>query len=365
MNNQDQLFHYSRSLVPINAMREHHVLALLDNIEQLLFFKGDTLLSQGDSTPFLMYLLHGEILLTHADGRSRIINAQSHLLPIVQFQKECFSAEAITDCKVLKVDKQQLDSLLTWSQVADYMEVDIAYQRELDDDVEWMTTVLNSNLFYKIPPLNICDIFSKLKPHIVKKNDVILNQGDLGDCCYFIKNGAAEVLRIDSGSAPVKLADITIGRCFGEDALINNTVRNATVKMSSDGVLMSLHQQDFKRLLEEPDVPSIEYHSFACSHQDDFVWLDVRTQEEYEYKHIRGAIHIPLNLLRVKIRMLDNNLRYRVYCNTSSRSHAAAFLLSQKGYDVTILDGGLSQLSQQQVDLLLGVEEEELQQQFS
>ena len=351
---KQHLLKQCRSLVPLATMREYHLLAALDEAVEVTACKDDILLGDQDDKDCLYYLLSGEILLTHQGGQQRIITADFHWLPIVQFQTEEFEARAITDCELIRFNRKKLDNLLTWSQVADYLEVDISYERKYDEDSSWMTTVLNSNLFYKIAPLNVLSIFSKITPKEVKAGDVIISQVRAGEYCYFIKAGRAVVSRASKiGEAEVPVAEISTNRCFGEDALIDNNPRNATVTMLTDGVLMCLHKNDFATLLIEPSVSHMSFETLDTMKDQSFEFLDVRSQEEFDYKHMIDAVHIPLVLLRLKIRLLDANKHYLIYCNTGSRSSAAAFLLESKGYHVSLLDGGLANISQDDVKRLL------------
>ncbi|MBX2809723.1 MAG: cyclic nucleotide-binding domain-containing protein [Cellvibrionaceae bacterium] len=360
MESNSYLYRQCRSLVPLNLMREQHLLTLLDGAIEQSCCKDDVLFTQDEPLTSLFYLLSGEILLKHDQGRERIITADFHWLPIVQFQAEHFSAVALTDCHLLKFNREYLDNLLTWSQVADYLDIDISYEREYDDDSEWMATILNSNLFYKIPPLNVLSIYTQLTAVHYRQGDTVLKQGDPGDYCYFIKSGRAMVSQAESLRAPDNvIAEIGPGRCFGEDALIQNTVRNATVKMLTDGVLMRLHQDNFKRLLVEPSVEHIESQALEKIKSQNVAFLDVRSQEEFDYRHIANAQHIPLNLLRLKMRLLNPQQHYVVYCNSGVRSRAAAYLLEQKGYKITLLKGGLLNISPAQVNEFLQSEFDE------
>jgi CRP-like cAMP-binding protein len=47
----------------------------------------------------------------------------------------------------------------------------------------------------------------------------------------------------------VQLAELKEGDAFGEEALVADTVRNATVVMKTDGMLLRLSKQDFNELL--------------------------------------------------------------------------------------------------------------------
>ncbi len=117
--------------------------------------------------------------------------------------------------------------------------------------------------------------------------------------------------------------------------------RNATVTMATDGVLMKLDRQDFDALLREPSsIPcrAIRY----CPAAEGAWWLDVRTSDEFDQEHLVGATNMPLNVLRLKSRLLDPGKTYIAYCDTGRRSATAAFLLKNAGLDVIVLDGGLN-----------------------
>lgn len=68
----------------------------------------------------------------------------------------------------------------------------------------------------------------------------------------------------------------------------------------------------------------------------------MRLPSEYEKRHIPGARNIPLYFLRNKLRELDPNERYIVYCDTGRRSSAAAYLLNERGYNACVLKEGLA-----------------------
>lgn len=345
------LYQQCRSLVPLGTMRPHHLEAALESAVEITGCKGDTLFNSGESAQFVYYLLSGEVHLKHISGRDRIITADFHWFPIVQFQVDEFTVVALTDFQVVRFDYKYLDNLLTWSQVADYLEIDISYERKNDEDAQWMNTILNSNLFYKIPPLNALKIFSKVTSIDVQEGEEIITQDNDGEYCYFIKDGKAKVTRKEEHLPQDDvLAEISMGRCFGEDALINSTTRNATVTMMSDGVLMRLHRDDFNQLLIDPAQRFVKSKAFDELIGEDVQFLDVRTQEEFDYRHFVKALHIPLRLLRLKVRLLEPDTHYVVYCNTGSRSYAAAVLLMKKGLKVTVLTNGLAGLTQEQVD---------------
>ena len=73
--------------------------------------------------------------------------------------------------------------------------------------------------------------------------------------------------------------------------------------------------------------------------------LDVRTADEYKAGHIKNSFQANwLNKAEFEDRIshLDKNQPIFVYCLIGGRSAAAAAYLSEKGYDVTNLTGGIT-----------------------
>lgn len=335
----------THALVPLKDMSESHLLALLDDAVIEVVCTGQTLFTAGSYDAQHIYLLHGNVALEAADGSRTQIKGRETLFPISHHQPRQVTAIAESDCSVLRINSERLDKMLTWSQVADYLQLNISRQRDLDEDIDWMMTVLKSNLFFKVPPLNVEQIFSRLTPQIVYAGDVIIRQGEIGDQCYFIKEGEADVFR-NADAKRHHLATIGIGRCFGEDALVNETERNATVLMHTDGVLMRLGKQDFYRLLKEPTVATLAFEGLAAALTEGAVCVDVRSDEEYSEGHLAQAVNIPLNILAIKSRLLNKEKLYIFYCDTGRRSRAAAHLLAQQGYNALALEDCTSLFTQ-------------------
>ncbi len=349
---QDMDLSLTRSLIPLKDMSESHLLTLLQEAELETACVGQTIFLQGSYDNQHVYLLFGDVALVDAQGQRQQIKGRASLFPIAHQQPRSVTAIAETDCSLLRINSERLDKLLTWSQVADYLQLNISRQRDLDEDVDWMMTVLRSNLFFKVPPLNVEQIFSRLIPQVVYAGDVVIRQGELGDQCFFIKEGEADVIRHVDGKREF-LATIGVGRCFGEDALVNETVRNATVTMRSDGVLMRLGKQDFYRLLKAPEVASLPLVKLDEARASGSICVDLRSDEEYQVSHMQRVVNIPLNILAIKSRLLSKEQKYVFYCDTGRRSRAAAHLMAQQGYQTLALDDCDKLFSAERFQLLM------------
>ena len=68
--------------------------------------------------------------------------------------------------------------------------------------------------------------------------------------------------------------------------------------------------------------------------EEDYIILDVRTQEEYDQGHIPGAILIPDTEIKVKAEdaLTDKDQLLLVYCRSGRRSKLASEILVELGY---------------------------------
>jgi rhodanese-related sulfurtransferase len=163
----------------------------------------------------------------------------------------------------------------------------------------------------------------------------------MGDSYFLIEQGRCEVTK-PVGGAEVVLAQLRAGDGFGEEALVAETPRSATVTMKTDGVVLRLNKADFIELLRVPLLHSIEHDAAERKVANgEALWLDIRYAAEFAQDGIPGAVNIPLNEIRSAFDLLDKNMEYIVYCHSGRRSSAAAFLLAQRGLKAVWLNGGL------------------------
>jgi rhodanese-related sulfurtransferase len=237
-----------------------------------------------------------------------------------------------------------MDVMLTWDQTGSY-EVSELRSETLNENRDWMTTLLQTKAFHRIPPANIQAIFMRMEQVNYKSGDTIIQQGDEGDYFYVLTDGKCMVTReTPLNKEGIKLAELTVGDTFGEEALIAEASRNATVTMLTDGSVMRLANEDFQTLMNEPMLQWVDFEQAGDIIASGGKWLDVRLPSEFSSFHQEDAINIPLYFIRLKLKTLDPEIRYVVCCDTGRRSSAAAYVLSERGFDAFVLKGGLTQV---------------------
>ena len=344
-----------RKLIPINELPQDIQNQVINGVSLIKVKKNGFVFKQGDRDNFSYYLLDGEIEM-HANNQvhnSIIGGTDRARYAMAQLQPRQFSGKAKVASVVMQVARDSLDRLLILHQekthdsgdMDDGMGVVEMEVSELDDEenVDWMTRMLQSEIFSKMPTANIHQLFALLEPISYSQGDVVINQGEPGEDYYIIQEGRCEVTRKPSADGKdVKLAELRAGDSFGEEALLAETNRNATITMLTDGVLMRLSKENFINLIKNPTLHAIPFEEAKLKVEAGAAkWVDVRFKNEHEKSAIQPSENIPLNILRMEMDKLDKGTYYIVYCDTGGRSSTAAFLLAGAGFDVSYLKGGM------------------------
>ncbi len=305
---------------------------------------GRVLFKQGDTDKRTYYLVAGSVEL-RADERlvgtvrAGTPEARSALAPGLPRK---FTARSVGNLEYIVIDSDLLDVLLTWDQTGQYEVAELS-RDGLDVSGDWMTTLLQTKAFHRIPPANIQAIFMRMQRVNYRARDIVIKQGTEGDYFYVVVAGKCVVTReTPMNKEGLKLAELGAGESFGEEALIAEAKRNATVTMSTDGVLMRLGKHDFQTLLNEPLLQWVDYEAAKKIVANGGKWLDVRLPSEFQNFRIDEAVNIPLYFIRLKLNVLDKNTQYVVCCDTGRRSSAAAYILSERGFEAHVLKGGLA-----------------------
>lgn len=89
------------------------------------------------------------------------------------------------------------------------------------------------------------------------KGQVVVRQGETGDCMYAIQSGRLEVVKEDKKSE-VRVALLEQGDIFGEMAIFEREVRSATVRATSEARVLTVDKKTFLRRIQED--PSIAFN---------------------------------------------------------------------------------------------------------
>ncbi len=333
-----------RGFSPLDGLKRDNLAALARKVQIREMSPGQLLFKEGDTEKRTLYIVSGVLELV---DQGKIVGAvkggtEFARNPVAPVFPRRVSGRARDRVQFISIDSDLLDVMLTWDQTGTYEVSELAGKSDQSSQ-DWMTMLLQTKAFHKIPPANIQAIFMRMQQINYRTGDVILKQGAEGDYFYVLIRGTALVTRETPLSKEgIKLAELSVGDTFGEEALISDAKRNATVTMRSDGAVMRLGKDDFKKLLNEPMLDWVTKPEAEEIIRSGGQWLDVRLPSEFENQHLDGALNVPLYFIRLKINTLDPDKRYIVCCDTGRRSSAGAYILSERGYHAYVLTGGIN-----------------------
>lgn len=125
-------------------------------------------------------------------------------------------------------------------------------------------------------------------------------------------------------------------------------VENGFSEVYDMGGILDWQKEGFPVIVEEGAVSAIEFITVDEAYEvflnnENYLFIDVRTESEYKSSHIEDAINIPVSEIKERLDEIPKDRSVIVYCNGSScnRSGQAASILKENGYkEVFDLIGG-------------------------
>ncbi|NOR79396.1 MAG: cyclic nucleotide-binding domain-containing protein [Methyloprofundus sp.] len=339
-----------RKLSPLETMpaRQYNALCSVCNVAEKP--KGSFLFKLGDEPDSFIYLIQGTISLEAEGLKVEKITAGTDAAKFAiahQFPRQ-ISAYAVNKVRYVELqlnafDKQATENIEETEEESDYMvENEDDLEQELSGD--WMSALLKSPIFQRLPAMNLQQVLMNLEDVEYKKGDIIFNQGEPGEYYYLIKSGRCALSRKASERAKeIKLLELSKNTTFGEDSLLSGEHRSMTVTAMTDMLLSRIDKERFIKLIKEPALTYVDYPQLLdeCK-QGRALAIDIRPTDVYNKSHIEGSRNIPFFSLRMCIKELSQeSKKVIIICEDGQLSKAAAFALIKSKVDTDILKGGM------------------------
>jgi CRP-like cAMP-binding protein len=329
-----------KAMSPFRELNASHINDLLKQGETILLGDGKVLFKRGESDDFAYWLIEGSVDLLDADFEVTKVDA-GNIASHGQLDASTphkLTAVSTAASVVFKIKRSALHLVFSLDEAGDYMISSVSEVHDTQSD--WMSSLLSSPLFDFVPPANIQELFTKFEEVAFEQGDIVIRQGDPGDFFYVIQSGKVRV-ELESGDKKINLAEPGPGAFFGEDALVSDVPRNATITMLSDGKLMRLSKPDFESLLQAPLIEQLslsEAREMIASADPKTYILDVRSSREFQQGKLKGSINLPLMSLRKNLGKLKDDAVYIARSDGDKRAQLAAYILNGNGFTAYVLD---------------------------
>jgi len=337
---------------PLTLISEKHLDRVLEGASVVALPKGQFLFRKTPQPELSYFLLSGEVEVRESFENRNVVEAggSQARFPLEDLCRNGASVRALKDATVLTLTRDGIDQMMASSDEAGGFDVVLVADADerleearFDDEYseDWMARLLESPLMSHLSATNIQRCFIELARVPMKAGDEEIQAGTRGEHFFILIEGDARVYTEESGPYKGQTFDLVAGDYFGEEALVADTIRNATVRMTSDGVVGQLDRKQFDAIFKSSLVQTIDLgkaRSFLTSAGIGFEIIDVRFAPEFRHNHVEGANNVPVVSLRKRLRELDRNKTWLVTPEGGRRSELAVYLLRQAGLNAYLLN---------------------------
>ncbi|TQV80025.1 cyclic nucleotide-binding domain-containing protein [Exilibacterium tricleocarpae] len=338
---------------PLDKVAPQHMAELIKHSEIRPVAAGGIALKQRDMERYKCFLVRGQVEIRRSFHERLYLRQDSPQCqkPLNELLQGAGVIRAKSECQLLRVDAEVLERLSLWStqassQLAGYHiahlqegETSLDYAVEIDDSYQddWTEAFLQSSLANHLDSAAITTLLRELDDVDFKAGQTVIQQHTPGDFFYIIKEGEARVALDRFGPQSGQFIDLATGKYFGDEALIADTPRNASVTMKTDGVLGRINRDVFEAIIKDSVISPISVQQVAQMGVNDYQCIDVRFSVEYRSTQAKRTFNVPITHLRQRLQNFKHQTTYIVGPEADRRSELGAYLLRQAGYNAFYL----------------------------
>ncbi len=326
------LFKLSNLYFPFSNLSPERLQEIVNHIRIIELQQDEILQIRCSNSQDYLYLLEGQIDVICKGSIQTITNPdETQRTPVLlPASSNSCSVIAKEDCIICHADRGILDTIIAWDHIG----------RESRQSVKYIDIIRNTLVFNRLPMEYIESAFSRMKPCKMKKGETI--QGTQIDAYYLIISGRANVQRLNNETQEnTQVTILSTGDTFGNEAIVSGQNHTETVTILEDSELLVLGKEDYKELINRPLVRTVQPQIAQTMLDNGYQLLDVRFSEEYSENRIPGAKLIPLSELAQRLKELNEEQPYIIYCHSGPRSAVAALILSDNKFEALSLQGGI------------------------
>jgi len=121
--------------------------------------------------------------------------------------------------------------------------------------IEKIIFLNNVAIFKNLKAEDLHLVASITKEEFYKNNEIIIQEGEMGDKMFIIVDGEVEVYKGNSGKELMVLGKMKKNEFLGEMAIFDEEPRSASIKSITDAHMLTISKDDIKELvLSYPDL---------------------------------------------------------------------------------------------------------------
>lgn len=225
---------------PFDSLSEDMQLMLIDAMVPKQANAGEVIIQEGDTNGTHCYLLDaGELTVTVKGETKAKIQKGAIFGEIALFYNmpRTATVTASSDISFFELNRKAFQSKLREETVKGRREV--------------FSFLSTCELFNKMSRRDLSRVADAIQPKSFKEGEVIVQEGDVADGMYFMKEGQVVVKQSlpDDENQQKLIGILKVGEYFGERALLTDDLRSASVEAVTDVVCLCVDKETFLKLL--------------------------------------------------------------------------------------------------------------------
>lgn len=230
---------------------------LEEHVRISFFSEGEIILPKQHNGEWLYVIMEGRVSITTQERALATLAPQDffgEIAVLLDHPSGTTVSAQSRECSIIEIPKAALMTLIKKHPSIAEMLRETSRRRMLD------TKLANVSLFQHLNTTERQQIAKFLSPVEFREGATIIAEGDVGDCMYLIKSGTVQVYTyllmeqnigklVERDYEQLLLATLSDGDFFGEQALISNERRNATVVAATDAQLLRFARPDLEVII--------------------------------------------------------------------------------------------------------------------
>ena len=325
-----------------SCLSESTLKALAQSLHTVKFQAGTEVIREGTSADAFYLVFQGEleILKKTRSGQTIKLSVIGHgegfgEMALLTSVPRWRSVTAKTDVKLLKLYKTDFEEIVRMDPAFSHATEKLLQSYSSYNQIKALKPFAN------LKPEKMITLLDKLREITYPPGKNIFVQGEKGDVYYIIESGNVAVFKKMLKDEFEHVATLHAGEGFGEEALIDGEPHSATIQTIDETTLWTLSKADFAQIMKSSFFEEISPEEVLAINKESCIFLDVRTQMEFDEERLPEAINIPLDELRKRYSELNYSKEYYVYCLVGARSASATFFLNSHGFRAKNIKGGI------------------------
>lgn len=256
----EQVISFVRQLPLFAALNEEQLKGLCVHFSMVNYAPGRKIILQGTAGDSFFIILSGKtrIVIENAYGEERVVNVLSTSdcfgeIALIENVPRTATVIAASPLSLLKLERRHFEEFLTALPIE---------KKRITDSIRHGKLLMSIPLFTYLSPDQLSYLIEHCKVESFKKDEVLFNQGDVGDKFYIIKEGSVTVSRVEEDKR-VLLKTLDKGSVFGEIALVKHLPRTAQATAATDLCVLSLTKDCFYELIGKSILTGAEFNRLA------------------------------------------------------------------------------------------------------